>query len=57
MCQAIRELIEEGRQEGHLEMLKQNVENLMKSLSVSLERACELLGRSDEYDILRQMLD
>lgn len=61
MCQAIRELIEdgrlEGRQEAHLETLKQNVENLMKSLSVSLEKACELLGRSDEYDILRQMMD
>lgn len=53
MCQAIKELIEEA----HLETLKQNVENLMESLSVSLEKACELLGSSEECDILRQMMD
>ncbi len=69
MCQAIRELIEDGRQEGrlegrldgrqegHLETMKQNVENLMKSLSISLEKACELLDSTEEYDILRQMID
>lgn len=56
MCQAIRELIEDGRQEGRLETLKQNVESLMSSLSISLEKACELLGRSEDYEILCQML-
>ena len=60
MCQAIRELIEDGRQaglnEGRLETLKQNVENLMNSLSISLEKACELLGRSEDYEVLHQML-
>lgn len=60
MCQAIRELVEDGRQEGRLEgrleTLKQNVENLMGSLSISLEKACELLGRTEDYEMLRQML-
>ena len=64
MCQAIRELIEDGRQEGlsqglsqgRLETLKQNVESLMSSLSISLEKACELLGRSEDYEVLHQML-
>ena len=64
MCQAIRELIEDGRQEGlsqglsqgRIETLKQNVESLMGSLSISLEKACELLGRSEDYEVLHQML-
>ena len=60
MCQAIRELIEDGRQEGlsqgRMETLKQNVENLMNSLSISLEKACELLGHSEDYEVLHQML-
>lgn len=64
MCQAIRELIEDGRQEGlsqglsqgRMETLKQNVESLMSSLSISLEKACELLGRSEDYEVLHQML-
>ena len=64
MCQAIRELIEDGRQEGlsqglsqgRMETLKQNVESLMSSLSISLEKACELLGRSEDYELLHQML-
>ena len=34
--------------------LKLNVENLMKSLSISLEKACELLGSTQEdYEELR----
>lgn len=66
MCQAIRELIEDGKQEGliegikvgRLDALKQSVENLMKSLSISLEKACELLGSSQEdYEVLRQTLN
>ena len=56
MCQAIREFIEDGRQEGRLETLKQNVESLMSSLSISLEKVCELLGRSEDYQVLHQML-
>ena len=45
---------EEGRMEGRLDNLKQNVENLMKSLSISLEKACELLGSTQEdYEELR----
>jgi len=44
----------EGRAEGRLDNLKQNVENLMKSLSISLEKACELLGSTQEdYEELR----
>ncbi|MBR6665215.1 MAG: Rpn family recombination-promoting nuclease/putative transposase [Lachnospiraceae bacterium] len=74
MCQAIRELIEDGKQEGlsegikvgrsegikegRLDALKQSVENLMKSLSISLEKACELLGSSQEdYEVLRQIVN
>ena len=62
MCQAIRELIEDGKQEGikegRLDSLKQSVENLMKSLSISLEKACELLGSSQEdYEVLRQIVN
>ncbi len=64
MCQAIRELIEDGRQEGlsqglsqgRMENLKQNVESLMNSLSISLEKACELLNRTEDYEVLAQML-
>ena len=60
MCQAIRELIEDGRQEGlsqgRMETLKQNVESLMSSLSISLERACELLNHTEDYEVLSQML-
>ena len=64
MCQAIKELIEDGRQEGlsqglsqgRMETLKQNVESLMNSLSISLEKACELLGRTEDYETLHQML-
>lgn len=52
MCQAIRELVEDGRQET----LKKNVENLMKSLSINLERACELLGAMDDYENLKESL-
>lgn len=65
VCQAIRELIEDGRQEGrlegkkegHQEALKLSTENLMKSLSISLEKACELLGITEECDRLRKMMD
>ncbi len=65
VCQAIRELIEDGRQEGrlegkkegHLEALKLSTENLMKSLSISLEKACELLCITEECDRLRKMMD
>ena len=69
MCQAIRELIEDGRQEGKLEgrlegkkegrmeALKLSVENLMKSLSISLDKACELLDINEECDKLKQMID
>lgn len=66
MCQAIRELIEDGKQEGlsegikvgRLDALKQSVENLMKSLSISLEKACELMGSSQEdYEALCQMMN
>ena len=57
MCQAIRELIEDGRQEGHMEALRLSAENLMKSLSISLEKACELLGITEECDRLRKMID
>lgn len=72
MCQAIKELIEDGRQEGisvgrlegrqegrlegRMETLKQSVEHLMKSLSISLEKACELVGSMDDYENLKQML-
>ncbi len=68
MCQAIRELIEDGRQEGlseglsqglsqgHMETLKQNVESLMSSLSVSLEKACELLNCTKDYEMLSHLL-
>ena len=49
---------EEGHAEGRLDALKQSVENLMKSLSISLEKACELLGSSPEdYEVLRQTLN
>ena len=49
---------EEGHAEGRLDALKQSVENLMKSLSISLEKACELLGSSQEdYEVLRQTLN
>jgi len=48
----------EGRMEGHLDALKQNVENLMKSLSISLEKACELLGSSQEdYENLYRIMN
>lgn len=65
VCQAIRELIEDGRQEGRLEgkkegrmeALKLSVENLMKSLSISLDKACELLDINEECDKLKQMID
>lgn len=69
VCQAIRELIEDGRQEGKLEgrlegkkegrmeALKLSVENLMKSLSISLDKACELLDINEECDKLKQMID
>ena len=58
MCQAIRELIEDGKQEGIKEGRLQSVENLMKSLSISLERACELLGSTQEdYEVLRQKMN
>lgn len=69
VCQAIRELIEDGRQEGKLEgrlegkkegrmeALKLSVENLMKSLSISLDKACELLDVTEECDRLKQMID
>ena len=42
--------------QGRMETLKQNVESLMGSLSISLEKACELLGRSEDYEVLHQML-
>jgi len=42
--------------QGRMETLKQNVESLMSSLSISLEKACELLGRSEDYEVLHQML-
>ena len=64
MCQAIRELIEDGRQEGlsqgisqgRMENLKQNVESLMSSLSISLEKACELLNCTKDYEILSSLI-
>lgn len=60
MCQAIRELIEDGRQEGlsqgRMENLKQNVESLMCSLSISLEKACELLNCTKDYDVLSGLI-
>lgn len=64
MCQAIRELIEDGRQEGlsqglsqgRIETLKQNVESLMGSLSISLEKACELLNCNKDYEMLSHLL-
>ncbi len=68
MCQAIRELIEDGRQEGlseglsqglsqgRMETLKQNVESLMGSLSISLEKACNLLNCTKDYEMLSQLL-
>ncbi len=62
MCQAIRELIEDGKQEGikegRIDALKHSVENLMKSLSISLEKACKLLGSSQEdYENLCQLVN
>ena len=66
MCQAIKELIEDGKQEGimvgrsegRIDALRHCVENLMKSLSISLEKACELLGSSQEdYEELRQTVN
>lgn len=48
----------EGRMEGRLDALKQSVENLRKSLSISLEKACELLGSTQEdYEVLRQKMN
>lgn len=64
MCQAIRELIEDGRQEGlsqglsqgRIETLMQNVKSLMSSLSISLEKACELLNCTKDYEILSSLI-
>lgn len=64
MCQAIRELIEDGRQEGlsqgisqgRMENLTQNVKSLMCSLSISLEKACELLNCTKDYDVLSSLI-
>ena len=72
MCQAIRELIEDGRQEGlsqglsqgltqglsqgRIETLTQNVKSLMNSLSISLEKACELLNCTKDYDVLSSLI-
>jgi len=68
MCQAIRELIEDGRQEGlsqgltqglsqgRIETLTQNVKSLMNSLSISLEKACELLNCTKDYDVLSGLI-
>lgn len=76
MCQAIKELIEDGRQEGlseglsqgltqglsqglsqgRMDTLKQNVESLMNSLSISLEKACELLNCTNDCEMLSHLL-
>ena len=46
------------KEEGRMDALKQSAENLMKSLSISLEKACELLGSSQEdYDNLYRIMN
>lgn len=51
-----QEGLSQGLSQGRMETPTQNVENLMNSLSISLEKACELLGRSEDYEVLHQML-
>ena len=66
VCEAIIDLfrdeydkgVEEAQQMGVQQGMLQSVENLMKSLSISLEKACELLGSSQEdYEVLRQTIN
>ncbi|MBR3823726.1 MAG: hypothetical protein IKJ39_00850 [Lachnospiraceae bacterium] len=66
MCEAIIDLfrdeydkgVEEALQMGVQQGMLQSVENLMKSLPISLEKACVLLGSSPEdYEVLRQTLN
>ena len=51
MCKALKDLIEEGREEGEAKTLVKNVESVMDKFGVDLETACNGVGITvSEYD-------
>ena len=61
MCKAIQDMNnmarQEGRQEGHLETLRDSIKNVMESFNVGVEDAMKALKVSQEdQDILRPMI-
>lgn len=50
MCQAIREMMEDSRSEGSASQVIEIIENIMKELQCSLEKACKIAGKTvSEY--------
>ncbi|MBR5598272.1 MAG: Rpn family recombination-promoting nuclease/putative transposase [Lachnospiraceae bacterium] len=52
MCKAWNDHKESGRQEGRQEAIKENLENLMKSMNLTLEKAMEALMIPEEDRVL-----
>ena len=50
VCQAIREMMEDSRLEGSASQVIEIIENIMKELQCSLEKACKIAGKTvSEY--------
>ena len=50
VCQAIREMMEDSRSEGSASQVIEIIENIMKELQCSLEKACKIAGKTvSEY--------
>ena len=50
MCQAIKEMMEDSRSEGSASQVIEIIENIMKELQCSLEKACKIAGKTvSEY--------
>lgn len=48
MCQAIKDMIEEGRKEGRQEIVVSSVESVMQNLGLALDAACKALNLTEE---------
>jgi len=43
MCQAIKEMLQDEREEGHAEERMDNIRKIMKNLSITVEQAMDIL--------------
>ncbi|MBP3205548.1 MAG: hypothetical protein J6M66_09015 [Lachnospiraceae bacterium] len=48
MCQAIKDMIEDGREEGRQEIVVSSVESVMQNLGLALDAACKALNLTEE---------